>query len=40
MKSYFKLKEKKQKIIREYVLPNDKTEKVNGWEYELYGMKK
>ena len=39
MKSYFKLKEKK-KIIREYVLPKDKTEKVNGWEYELYGIKK
>ena len=22
------------------ILPNGETEKVNGWEYELYGMKK
>ncbi len=28
------------RIIREYVLPNGETEKVNGWEYELYGNKK
>lgn len=27
-------------IIREYVLPNGETEKVNGWEYELYDTKK
>lgn len=27
--------QKGMRIIREYILPNGKTEKVNGWEYEL-----
>ena len=31
---------KGMRIIREYVLPNGETEKVNGWDYELYGNKK